>query len=88
VTPNATRLWPKVSIQPSGCWHWIGAKDTSGYGRFRVGNRMERAHRAVWRLCVGDIPTGLQLNHDCDVRDCVRPEHVYIGTQGDNVRDA
>ncbi len=71
----------------SGCWLWTG-KLHFGYGRFSgVSKKDERAHRAAWILYKGAIPEGLCVLHHCDVRSCVNPDHLFIGTKLDNTRD-
>jgi HNH endonuclease len=68
------------------CWLWKGRIDKNGYGTY--GPKV--AHRVVWTLLVGKIPKGKQLNHKdkiCPNRHCVNPEHLYIGTQKQNMQD-
>ena len=69
------------------CWLWVtGLVD--GYGNFMNYNqKTERAHRASYRMFVGEIPTGKVVMHTCDVRNCVNPKHLRIGTHADNMRD-
>lgn len=75
----------------SYCWVWSGW--SSGYGQIRiygklfVGNRIIMAHRFSWTLHNGDIPYGLLVCHQCDNPSCVRPDHLFVGTQKDNMRD-
>jgi hypothetical protein len=76
------------------CWLWAGSVTGKGnHGQFHIGREggivyHEYAHRFAWRLAHGEIPADRQLNHHCDVAVCVNPDHLYLGTQGDNVRDA
>ena len=86
----AERFDQKVVRLPDspGCWLWTGARTTTGYGHMEVGYSYEKAHRVSYELHRGRIPTGLSVLHRCDVRTCVRPDHLFLGSQGDNVRDA
>lgn len=77
----------------SGCFIWAGCENGRGYGSFGVGSRtdgsdrMETAHRQAWVLANGPIPPGLSVLHKCDVRLCVNPDHLYLGTGKDNNLD-
>lgn len=80
------RFWSKVKAQPSGCWEWQGYVGEHGYGQFDSRFSV-RAHRAVWLLMFGTIPDNLQVLHRCDNKRCVRPSHLFLGTQKENVID-
>ncbi len=69
------------------CWIFTGVKDNYGYGSLFLGNRRVRAHRLSYMLVHGAIPDGLSIMHVCDVRDCVRPDHLKAGTHQENMRD-
>lgn len=71
----------------TGCWNWTGPRLRSGYGSTSYKSAERRAHRLSWRLFNGTIPEGMSVCHKCDNPRCVRPEHLFLGTQLDNVRD-
>ena len=70
----------------SGCWLWIGS-DTGEYGVFWMNGRSMGAHRVAWLIYRGEIPAGLCVLHNCDTPLCVNPDHLWLGTKGDNKSD-
>lgn len=82
------RFLQYVSIHPiTGCWLWLGYVQGDGYGNFWLDGRNIVAHIAAYRLMRGDVPTGLFVLHTCDVRSCVNPDHLFLGTGQDNMDD-
>lgn len=71
----------------SGCWLWMKPLDRDGYGRVCVDGKNQRVHRVSYRLYKGDIPNGMIVCHECDTPACINPEHLFLGTHLDNVRD-
>ena len=81
------RFWDKVKQGP-GCWEWMGCTNyVRGYGVFKFLGKNCMAHRMAWNLHYGDIPEGMSVLHHCDNSKCVNPDHLFLGTQCDNLRD-
>lgn len=84
----ADRLWPRLDrSNADGCWRWTGA-GSGRYGVIMVHGKAKRPHRLAWELTHGPIPPGVFVCHHCDVPTCCRPEHLFLGTAFDNMKDA
>jgi hypothetical protein len=85
--PVADRFWGKVQ-KSQGCWLWTGAVSSSGYGTFLYSpGKFISAHR-VALLLAGAAPAGKSACHECDVKLCCRPDHLFWGSPADNINDA
>jgi len=85
-TPFEPYFWSLVD-KSDGCWRWIGGQWGGGYGRIRRGNQPQQAHRVAYELTYGPIPENQQVCHHCDNKACVRPDHLFVGSQSDNMLD-
>lgn len=83
-----SRFMAKVEkLEGDGCWLWTGSLDTKGYSQLRVNNMRLRGHRVAYVQFVEPIPDGMLVCHHCDVPRCVRPDHLFLGTNSDNMQD-
>lgn len=89
IQPLIDRLLAKRTVSERGCWVWGGQIHRSGYGQMSWHDFPVYIHRLAWALWRGPIPRGLFVLHHCDNRPCFRPDddHLFLGTQRDNVDD-
>lgn len=81
------RLCRATKPGPNECMLFTGFLVHNGYGKFRRRQEYWRAHRAMWDMCFGPIPPDQQVLHKCDVRHCVNPDHLFLGSHKDNMAD-
>lgn len=92
------REWPLIArlmlvgwdVTERGCWEWRGDRNDFGYGRLsapRLGLDKARVHRIMWEMHHGPIADGLSVRHRCDNPPCVNPDHLELGTHGENMQD-
>lgn len=90
IVDPVARFWSKVSKEEGdACWEWLGDLSDKGYGFFVLRHGVKvYAHRYSFELAHGPLAAGLQACHHCDNPPCVRPDHLFSGTQKDNIQDA
>lgn len=77
-------------FKSDGCWEWPGQRTSGGYGTLRKGGRDQStaySHRLSYTINIGPIPEGMVVCHRCDNPPCCRPDHLFLGTQAENVAD-
>jgi hypothetical protein len=72
----------------TGCWLWSACGTKAGYGLFGYEGKLQLAHRVSYKLHKGFIPEGMVVRHTCDTPSCVNPDHLELGTQGENIRES
>ena len=86
--PVISRVLFRSSINSEGCWEICDSfLDSKGYGRFTVDGKNVAAHRISYTELVDEIPYGFNVLHWCDNPSCINPEHLFLGTQEDNMKD-
>lgn len=83
------RFWTNVDIpeEDNDCWLWTGFKNKNGYGKIYLIAEKEYVHRIAYVIQYKDIPHGIKVLHKCDNPLCVNPNHLFLGTQQDNLKD-
>lgn len=81
------RIWELFEVDDNWCWIYKGGKDYDGYGIMSINNKSQKAHRIFWEFFKGPVTEGLQVLHTCDNPSCVKPDHLFLGTNKDNMHD-
>jgi hypothetical protein len=82
------RFFRKAIPEPNtGCWLWEGYEPPNKYGKINIKGKQKLAHRVSYEINIGSIPDGMNVLHKCDQPACVNPDHLFIGTQQDNIDD-
>jgi len=88
IIPIEDRIKNKFKVDPNNnCWIWQGFKDKDGYGSIIINQKMNKPHRVMWEIHNGPIPEGINVLHKCDNPPCVNPDHLFLGSQKDNIQD-
>ena len=82
------RFESKYIKDPSGCWLWQACVNNKGYGGFCLDGKWAMAHRVSWETVNGKIENSLCVLHKCDIPRCINPDHLFLGSRSDNMKDA
>jgi hypothetical protein len=80
-------LVDRTVVTETGCVEWTAYRDKDGYGILRVSGKLRRAHRISYERSVGAVPEAMHVLHRCDNPSCINPDHLFLGTNRDNVKD-
>lgn len=83
---DLSRFWGKVD-KSGDCWKWKASTDRIGYGQMTINSAVVKAHVLSYLVHRGDIPLGADVLHTCDNMQCSNPEHLFLGTHSDNMKD-
>lgn len=86
-TPQERIERHSIPVPMCGCWIWLKSCNAKGYPHLRWKRQMMRANRFAWEAYKGPIPIGMHVLHQCDTPLCVNPDHLFLGTNQDNVDD-
>ena len=81
------KIKENTKIDENGCWIWQKTKTVNGYAKIAWKEKCFCGHRISWKVFRGKIPSGLFVCHKCDVRECCNPDHLFLGTHTDNMKD-
>jgi hypothetical protein len=86
--PRGTPFHQRLRVTSNGCWEWQGVRSPLGYGRYypAMGVKLQ-SHRHAYELAHGAIPEGMHVLHRCDNPPCCNPDHLFLGTHADNMKD-
>jgi hypothetical protein len=78
--------WSVLSDEES-CWLWVGFTHPGGYGHLTISGKLHKAHRLSYEVHKSAIPDGMHVCHTCDNPSCINPDHLFLGTHDDNMKD-